>query len=140
MAHLKTIEHRGVVKSIENNKITVEILATSACASCHAKGSCSAADMQEKLIEVAYLPNEKYEIGEKVKLRMLQSLGFTAVFLAYLLPFTVLFLTLIISLQITKNELFSGLIALGSTIPYYLILYLNKKKLKKKFFFKIEKQ
>jgi len=49
------IEHPGVVTSITNEFITVEILNKSACAACHAKGVCIASDESIKTIDI---PNQ----------------------------------------------------------------------------------
>ena len=40
------IEHRGVITSITDNKVSVKILQQSACSSCHAKGACTAATVE----------------------------------------------------------------------------------------------
>ena len=42
-------------------------------------------------------------------------------------------------LSITENELLAGLTALGALLPYYLIVYLTKDKLRKTFSFSIKK-
>lgn len=64
----ENIQHPGKVIKIENNDITVEIIAVSACASCHAKGMCTMSEMKEKLIQVKRPENRTLEIGETVTL------------------------------------------------------------------------
>ncbi len=44
------IEHKGIVQKVSERKITVGIINESACASCHAKGACTVADMKDKEI------------------------------------------------------------------------------------------
>ncbi len=69
---------------------------------------------------------------------MQQSLGFRALFLGYVLPFVILVVVLFIAMEITQNDLFSGLLGLATLIPYYLILYLMKDKLQKTFAFSLK--
>ncbi len=138
MSDSKSIEHKGRIDSIEGSKINVSFLALSGCASCHAKGVCTAADMQEKNVEVFDITNQ-YSVGEEVNVTLKQSLGFRAMFLGYVLPFTIVLFILIILTIITKNEAISGIGALLVLVPYYLGLFLLKDKIRKKFTFKINK-
>ena len=64
MTRDRLISHEGKVVGFENDKVRVKILSLSACTSCHAKGSCSAADMSEKYIDA--FPDAKFKTGEKV--------------------------------------------------------------------------
>jgi len=138
MSNSKSIEHKGRIDSIEGNKINVSFIAVSACASCHAKGVCSAADMKEKSVDVFDITNQ-YNVGEEVNVMLKQSLGFRALFLGYVLPFIIVLSVLIILTVITKDEAISGVGALAVLVPYYLILFLLKDKIRKKFTFTISK-
>jgi len=134
----KSIEHKGLIESIQGNKISVSFIALSGCASCHAKGYCSTSDMQEKSIEVFDVSN-LYKIGEEVNVILKQSAGFKAVWLGYVLPFLLVIILLIILTVLTGNEAVSGLGALSILVPYYLLLILFRKKLQKTFSFIIQK-
>jgi len=46
-----TIIHPGIIERISGEKVFVRILSQSACSACHAKGACSVADAEEKIIE-----------------------------------------------------------------------------------------
>ncbi|MCG8412309.1 MAG: SoxR reducing system RseC family protein [Bacteroidales bacterium] len=138
MSNNKSIEHKGRVDSINGNKIRVSFIAMSSCASCHAKGVCTVADMQEKSIDLYDYTNQ-YQVGEEVNIVLKQSLGFRALFLGYVLPFILVLLFLIVLTIITNSEVISGLGALSSLVPYYLILYLLRDKIRKKFTFTIRK-
>ncbi|HAF28566.1 MAG TPA: Fis family transcriptional regulator [Bacteroidales bacterium] len=138
MSNTKSIEHKGRIESIDGNKINVNFLAMSGCASCHAKGVCSAADMQEKSVEVFDYTNQ-YTMGEEVNVILKQSLGFRALLLGYVLPFILVLFILIVLTAITDNEAIAGLSALSVLVPYYLILFLLKDKIRKKFTFAIHK-
>jgi len=132
------IEHDGIIQSIKNNHIQVSILQQSACNDCHAKNVCSVSDKTEKIIEVEYLEAD-VEIGDKVILFGSQSIGLTAVFVAFVVPFTLISIILVGLNTLQFNEVYAGLIAVAALIPYYLILSLFKNKFKSKFKFNLKK-
>ncbi|OQA00117.1 MAG: SoxR reducing system protein RseC [Bacteroidetes bacterium ADurb.Bin408] len=133
-----TIAHKGTVVKSDENTIYVAIKAESACGSCHAKGFCDMGNAGEKIIEVKRTGTASYNPGEEVNVVMTESLGITAVLLAYVYPFIILFTVLILSLALLKNELFSGLLSIAVLVPYYFILYMRRDKLKKAFSFRID--
>lgn len=132
------IEHLGRVEAITANDIRVVIISQSACASCHAKGACTASDVSEKQIVVSK-PFHSYTVGETVKVTMKQSLGYKALFLGYILPLIVLLVSLFVFNGIGFSEGISGLLSLGVLGPYYFILYVFRKRIEKEFYFDIEK-
>ncbi|MFP4046933.1 MAG: SoxR reducing system RseC family protein [Bacteroidota bacterium] len=132
------IEHKGRIENIEGNKIKVRFTAISACAACHAKGVCTASDMENKEVEVIAEP-ANYHIGEQVNVVLQQSLGFKALLYGYVLPFFLLLIALIIFSITFNNELIAGIGAIGVLIPYYIMLYFYNDRFKKVFSFKIQK-
>lgn len=132
-----TIKHRGIITAIHSNSVEVNIVSESACSSCHAKGSCSASDVQEKNIQVQCKTGQ-YSVGENVNVNMSKTQGFMAAFWAYIVPLLILISTLLLSLG-TLNEAKAGLISLTSMATYFLILYLGRGTFFKSFTFKIEK-
>lgn len=137
MPESKHVEHKGVVKEIGEKTMKVSILSVSACASCAVKGACGVSDMQEKEIDVRR-PDWNAEINQTVTLVMKESLGFIALFLGYGVPFIVVLVTLITTMAITGNEGLSGILSLAVLVPYYLILYRFRDKLRKKFEFAVK--
>ncbi len=133
----KVIEHLGRVDAITTTDIRVVIVSQSACASCHAKGYCTASDMAEKIVVITK-PNHNYMVGEAVKVILKQSTGYKALFLGYLLPLIILITSLFIFSAFT-SEGKAGLFSLLMLLPYYAIIYLFKSKLSKQFIFDIEK-
>jgi len=134
----KTIEHQGSVYEIGKNSLKIAIIGASSCSSCHVKGACSVSDAELKIVEVIK-PEQSYELGEQVSLIANESLGFKALFLGYLLPFLLLFTTLIISSYFIENEAITGGLSLAILLPYYAALFIYQKKIKKVFEFKIRK-
>lgn len=131
------IEHTGIVQKISDNKITVGIISESACASCHAKGACTMADIKEKNIEITRF-HDSFCIGQRVRVVGRLSQGVKATFWGYILPFVIVILTLIISGFFTENEGVRGVLALGILVPYYFILFLFRNKMKKVLEFEIK--
>lgn len=134
------IEHPAIVVKINESDYDVMIMAQSACASCHAKGACSAADMEQKIVKVPKLQKDTFQTGEKVTVFMKQQAGCWAVFFGYILPFLIMVSTLIILISCKLSEGLAGLAALFILIPYYLVLYLNKKKLDSRFEFALKEK
>jgi sigma-E factor negative regulatory protein RseC len=131
------ITHTGIIKKLSEKTIIVGIINESACASCHAKGACSAADMKDKEVEIHSFGGA-YTVGQHVTVVGKTVQGFKALLLGYLLPFILVLSILIIATASETGESTSGLLSLGSLIPYYFILYLFRNRLKKSFEFEIK--
>lgn len=134
------ISHVGAVEEIRSDgSIAVRIVSAPGCVSCSANGICNASEIEEKIVEVANPKDHNYAVGDSVLVSLKQSAGLRAVLLGYIYPFLVMLITLIIMLTITDNQGVAGLSALGMLAPYYLILYLTKKRQKESFQFEIKK-
>lgn len=132
------IKHPGRVVEVDPKELHVQILSMSACASCHAKGFCSAADMKDKIVDVKNNYEDRYKVGDQVTLVLKRTKGSHAVFLGYIMPFLVVLISLIVLVSTTQNEGLAAVISLVWLVPYYAILYLRRDKIKEKFDFKIE--
>lgn len=133
----KAIEHLGVIRHIEGSKARVVFPAQSACSTCHAKGVCSVAGMEEKSVDVIHNGNVK--TGEKVKVILKQSLGYKALLLGYLIPFLIVLCSLVLFTSLFENEALAGIFSLSLLIPYYLVVYFFRKKIRREFSFTIRK-
>lgn len=133
------IEHSGFVTRVDGKNIQVQIIQMSACSSCHAKGACSAADMDEKFVDVEST-DDTLRIGDQVNIVGESSTGLLAVLLAFVIPFMLILTSLFVLRDIVPNEAVSGTVSLALLIPYYIILSLFNKKLKRKLQFRIEKK
>jgi sigma-E factor negative regulatory protein RseC len=132
------IKHTGVVEQIDGTHVTVRIVQTSACAACSVKGHCHASDSKEKTVDV-YCPQAgQYQAGQRVTVCGTTSMGMRAVFIAFGIPFFVLIIALFAAMRLTGSEAWAGLIALAALVPYYLIIYISRAKLGRKFVFTIE--
>ena len=131
------IEHDGIIDHIAGNVAHVKIESVSACASCHAKGVCSAADQEDKFLDVP-LDDTRHHQGDHVVVQVAKRLGFRAVALGYIYPFLLLMVVLVGMLAVGSDELRAGVVALLSIVPYYLALYLFRKRITSTFTFSIK--
>ncbi len=138
MSEDRLVEHTGFIEEINSSQVKVRITSESACASCHAKGACTAADMQEKIIEAFATNTSDLKAGQRVIIQGKQSLGLKASLWAYIYPFFLVFIVLFVSYGITKNEGISGIISLLILVPYYIFIKLITPKLQKTFTFTIK--
>lgn len=130
------IEHEGVVQKSDNSSVTVRILSAAACTGCYAEGSCSLSGVKEKMVEV----QGSYNVspGDNVTVLMNRSMGYTALFLGYILPLILLIFILIILISLSLPEAIAGLGSLGILGIYYLILYFLRDRIRNKFVFTIK--
>ena len=134
----ETISHEGVITKITDNVLEIKIVAQSACAACHAKSACTMSDHAEKVLTVPKPEGQDFQLFQKVKVVMAVGQGNKAAVLAYLVPIILLLAALFICLGLGVSEGLSALIGIGTLIPYYLVLYLFRDKLKKRFEYRIE--
>lgn len=132
-----SIEHAGIVKSVENGQVIVSIESHPACSGCMASGICDLSGQESKEIKTTHY--DKVHTGDPVTVIMKQSMGFRALFLGYLIPFLIVLTILITLTSLSISEPVSGLAAVLSLVPYYLTIYLRKEKIGKSFTFTIKK-
>ena len=137
---MSSIEHEGVIVEIKgNSKAVVSIVSKSACASCHAKGVCSAADQKEKKIEDTLSSDDIYSDGERVILSLESGIGLKAVLVLYVIPLIILLTLLLTLLNCKVSEPMSALISVGSVALYYVLVKIFNISLERNLYFKIRK-
>ena len=134
----ETISHEGVVTKITEDELEIKILAQSACAACHAKSACGMGEQAEKILTVPRPKDKEFALMQKVNVTMAINQGNTAAILAYLIPIILLLAVLFVCLGLGFGEGLSALISIIALIPYYIVLYLKRDKLKQKFEYTIE--
>ena len=130
----------GIVRAVNGDEITVEVIVSSACSGCHAKSICIPSDRRQEHIVVQNTRNEQYEVGETVELLLETSAGNKAVILAYVLPLIVLLVMLFGCYALTHKELLSVGIGVLGVVLYYLILKSAGKKVEQGITFGIRKK
>jgi len=141
MQNYHPIKHKGVIRSIVPGRIEVEVIVESACGNCHAKRACALAEATHKIVEIDMPPARSalYSIGETVNVLLKPAQGHVALFYGYLLPLVLFLLALFFFTAYFQNELKAGLSALATLIPYYLLLMVFQRSMKKFFSFDLEK-
>jgi len=132
------VTHSGIIKSIINRRVLVSIIACSACASCHIKGACTLSEVEEKIIEVDLVEDQNFSIGQEVMVEMKQALGTWAVLFGYFFPFLLVISSLIIFTVLGLDQGLSGVLSILILAPYYLIMYLSRSFLRKRFTYRLK--
>ena len=137
MAKKNEIAHTGKIVHIDPDFTTVEILVSSACSECHAKGLCGMSEAEEKIIMVPTDPYSEHAVGDQVQVKTKMSMGLKAVWISYVIPLAVLMI-LILSLSfVISNEFLRGGAALAGVGAYYFVIWLLRDKLSDQFEFYI---
>jgi sigma-E factor negative regulatory protein RseC len=134
----ETISHEGIVTKITDDELEIKILAQSACAACHAKSACGMGEQAEKILTVPRPKDKEFSINQKVNVKMAIGQGNKAAILAYLIPIILLLAVLFVCLGLGLNEGLAALLGIVALVPYYILLYLKRDKLKQKFEYNVE--
>lgn len=135
----REISHRGRVLEVTPQFTTVEIISESACSACHAKGLCSLSDSKVKTVLVPASGWDRFSPGDEVNVILKLTMGYKAVWLAYVIPLFVLVAVLLALCAFGVDELHAGLIAIGTVALYYFVIFLLRNKLNNQYIFKLEK-
>jgi len=130
------ITHEGIVVSSGPDSVHVMISQDVSCSGCQASGICNMNERSNKIMKI--YGNYKLEPGSKVLVSVSQSQGYLAVFLGYVMPLIILVASLSLTASLPAGELAAGLISVGVTAFYYMILFLFRKHISKKFSFNIK--
>ena len=134
----ESISHEGIVTKITDDELEIKILAQSACAACHAKSACGMGEQAEKILTVPRPKDKDFTLNQKVNVKMSIGQGNKAAVLAYLIPIMLLLAVLFTCLGLGLGEGLSALLGILSLVPYYVVLYLKRDKLKQKFEYRVE--
>ena len=131
------IRHEGVVDSIGGQTVIVCITQSSACGGCQVRNMCRAAESKEKLVEVDMTGAESLSVGQTVTVVAGERMGMTAVLLAFGLPLLLLLIALIAAMRVSGSEKIAAIASIGVLVPYYIVLFLCRGRIKKDFGFRI---
>ena len=134
------ISHSGVIQSIKDGCIKVQIVQTSACAACKVASSCNASESKVKIVDVLRNDTKGFEVGQQVVVWASKDVANQALLLGFGVPFLLLVCVLLIALRLTANEGLAALCALGSLVPYYFALWLLRNRIQRGISFQIEEK
>lgn len=133
------IRHSGVIESIVGDCARVRIMQTSACAACKVASHCNAAESKEKLIDV-YDGGlaQRYTVGQAVVVSTSQEVAYRALLLGFGVPLFLMVATLVVAICLSYGEGTAALASLAVLIPYYLILWVLRDRIRQKVSFQLE--
>lgn len=133
------IKHAGVVDGVEGECVRIRILQSSACSACKVAAHCNASETKEKIIDVMDADASHYQKGDQVMVVADTAVGFRASLYGYLLPLILMVVTLVGVLAATHSEGLAAVSALGILMPYYVLLFLMRNKLRNRLSFTLER-
>ena len=142
------ISHSGIIHSITDGCIRVQIVQTSACAACKVASHCrstlslgsskNAADSKIKIVDVLSNDTSGYKVGQEVTVWASKDVANRALMLGFGVPFLLLICVLMIALKLFGDEGIAALVALGSLVPYYLALWMMRDRIQRQISFNLE--
>lgn len=111
----------GIVKTIHDGKLEVQITRNSACSTCHAKGACTSQDVKEQIITITDYSDGLKE-GDAVSIIADSSLGMKAVLYAFVIPLVILISTALLLNSHGTAEDIMVCILLGLLVLYGSVL------------------
>ena len=138
MARRNEIAHTGKVVEVNQDFTTVEIVASSACSECHAKGLCGMSEEQEKVIMVPTDGFADHKVGDEVQVYTKMTMGLKAVWISYVIPLVILMILILSLSTVLDNEFLCGLAAIAGVAVYYFGIWLFRDRLSNEFVFYIK--
>ena len=138
MAKKNEIAHTGKILEITPDFTTVQIIVSSACSACHAKGLCGMSEDEEKVIMVPTDPYSELKEGDEVQVKTKMTMGLKAVWISYVIPLAVLMIFILSLSSVIGNEFLLGGISVAGVAVYYFFIWLFRDKLSNEFVFYID--
>ena len=138
MAKKNEIRHTGKILEITPDFTTVQIVVSSACSSCHAKGLCGMSEDEEKVIMVPTDPYSEHKTGDEVQVMTKMTMGLKAVWISYVIPLAVLMILILSLSSVIADELLLGSVAIAGVALYYFGIWLFRDRLSNEFVFYIK--
>ena len=138
MAKKNEIAHTGRVLEVGPDFTTVEIIASSACSSCHAKGLCGMSEEEQKIIMVPTNGFAGHKPGDEVVVKTKMTMGLKAVWISYVIPLAILMILILSLSRVIGNEYLTGLGAIAGVVLYYFGIWLFRDRLSNEFVFYIK--
>ncbi|MDY6205599.1 MAG: SoxR reducing system RseC family protein [Prevotella sp.] len=136
---MNKIIHVGVIEYIKGKKLRVRIVQQPACSACDMADHCHVSEGKVKSIDAYMTDGEnRFQTGQEVQIVGMQSQGRLAVVLAFVIPFLILTAVLFTAMAFSLGEPLSALISVAALLPYFILLYLFRDKLRRQFRFYVQ--
>ncbi|MEF9923205.1 MAG: SoxR reducing system RseC family protein [Muribaculaceae bacterium] len=133
------VEHIGKVIEVNNSTVIVSFSDEVACSSCSLSNLCKPQKKEKNSIAITTSEASSYELGEKVKVIGNVTMQKRAIFFGTALPCIILIASIFVANYYGCRQALSALIGIAILGIYYIVLYIKKDALKKKFNFIIKK-
>ena len=134
------IAHTGTVVGMTADTVIVRIHdGADKCGGCSIKFMCNGADDDNPRIKVPVRHGEKFACGEEVRLFISDSKQYSATLIALVLPCIALAAGVALAALAGLDEGLSALAGLLFVSLYFIVLYMMRKRVNKKFTWTIEK-
>ena len=133
-----SIRHEGTIESIAGRHIRVRILQSSACAGCKIASRCTASESKEKIIDVYDDRGRTFNVGDTVMVCTTGKMAGKALLLGFGLPLLLMLAVLCVMLAFGLDEGLAALGAIGSLLPYYMVVWLTRHRIADTIAFSIE--
>lgn len=120
---------QGVVLRVEGGSLVVGVARHEACGACVARRACGALSGGMHEVRVGYSGHD-VQVGDRVLLQITNRESFRALFIAYVVPFVIVLLGLVVFIALGVREGVAGLVSFGLLVLYYLTLYFFRDRLK----------
>ena len=137
---MSTLAHPAEIIKIEQNSLLVQICRPEACSGCAIKSACQLKENSYHQLRISTKHTSKYQVGQSITIEINHTTGFLAILYAYIIPLILMLSTLIITINLTSDELIAGFFSIFVLAPYYIALFLCKNCLNQKFSFKISEK
>ena len=137
MAKKNEISHKGRIIEVGPDFTTVEMIVSSACSSCHAKGLCGMSEEEQKIIMVPTDGFAEHKPGDEVVVKTKMTMGLKAVWISYVIPLAILMILILSLSSVFENEYLCGLLAVAGVAVYYFGIWLFRDRLSNEFVFYI---
>ncbi|PCH77094.1 MAG: hypothetical protein COB98_04315 [Flavobacteriaceae bacterium] len=125
----KLFSTTGVVESVCGTEATVRLQSNANCEGCKAQSACGV-DSGDKVVHVKM--DKSIDLNSIITVGIDKKKGLIAVVYAYVLPFVLVLISLLIG-SVFLTEAVAGLLSLAILIPYYILLYFLRASFTEKF-------
>ncbi len=129
---METSCRKATVSNIKKNTITVTFIRPEACSGCAAQLICNQINGTQNSLEFEIKDTTKYHIGQQVNLELEKSSVIFSMMAAFGIPLIIILTVLFGILASGGSENLASMAVLASLIFYYLLLYVFRRRIRKK--------
>jgi len=134
----ENVRHQGTVLAVEGTRVSVRIVQMAACAGCQVASQCHVHDMKEKVVEAECNGPTLPQVGDSVAVVASAATARRSLLLAFGYPLLLMLCVLVCMTLGRQDEDITALVMLGVLIPYYIILWFMRDRIRQKLSFWIE--